>query len=262
MRLSTDGLVIKTQNIGEADRLITILTRDHGVLNAFVRGARKMKGRMVSSTQQFSYARFILFCGKDAFIVDEAESIRTFFRFGSDDDIEKISLAYYFAELALALSPQGDNAEGFLRLLLNALSFLAEGRRTPGMLKAVLELRFLAMAGYMPNLLGCEKCGAFAADQMYFVPEKGVIYCAACREKGNGLAAGRGAVSAMRHIIYSDFEKLFHFTLSPDSEKELSYITERYLFAQTQRRFQTLDFYKTVSGMEQDARCRRSDEHS
>lgn len=246
MRLQTDGLIIKTRNIGEADRLITVLTRDHGIVNAFVRGARKMKGRMVSSTQQFAYSRFVLFSGKDAFVVDEAETIRLFFRFGSGDDIEKISLAYYFAELALALSPQGDNAEGFLRLLLNALSFLSDGKREPGLLKAVLELRLLAMAGYMPNLLACEECGAFVTDVMYFSPEHGSLYCSDCRRPNGCAAAGKGVVTAMRHIIYSEFEKLFAFSLSPDSEKQLSYITEKYLFAQTQRHFQTLDFYKTV----------------
>lgn len=249
MRLQTDGLVIKTRNIGEADRLITILTRDHGIINAFVRGARKMKGRMVSSTQQFAYARFVLFCGKDAFVADEAEAIRIFFRFGGDDGIEKISLAYYFAELALALAPQGDNAEGFLRLMLNSLSFLADGSRQPGLLKAVLELRFLSMAGYMPNLLACEECGSFVTDVMYFLPESGSLYCADCPRPNGSIEASRGVVTAMRHIIYSEFEKLFRFSLSPESEKQLTYITEKYLFTQTQRHFQTLDFYKTVSGM-------------
>lgn len=254
MRLQTDGLVIKSRNIGEADRLVTILTREHGIVNAFVRGARKMKGRMVSSTQQFAYSNFVLFCGKDAFVVDEAETIRIFFRFGNNDGIEKISLAYYFAELALALSPQGDNAEGFLRLLLNSLSFLADGKRQPAFLKAVLELRFLSMAGYMPNLLACEECGAFITDVMYFLPENGSIYCADCPKPNGGVEVGKGVVSAMRHIIYSEFEKLFAFSLPPESEAKLTYITEKYLFTQTQRRFQTLDFYKTVIGTDANPR--------
>lgn len=244
MRLNTDGLVIRTRNIGEADRLITVLTRQYGVVDAFVRGARKLKGRLASATQQFSYAKFIFFKGKDAFVVDEAEPIRLFFGFG--DGVEKISLAYYFAELALALSPQGDDAEGFLRLMLNTLSFLMEEKREPLLLKSVLELRMAAMSGYMPNLLGCEHCGTFERDVMYFLPEKGCLCCPDCRDGAWGIPAGRGVVSAMRHIIYSEFEKLFQFSVSQDSLKQLSNITERYLLTQIQRPFRTLEFYKSI----------------
>ena len=244
MRLNTDGLVIRTRNIGEADRLITILTREYGVLDAFVRGARRLKGRLASSTQQFSYAKFILFKSKDAFVVDEAEPVRLFFQFGNE--VEKISLAYYFAELALVLSPQGDDAEGFLRLMLNTLSFLMEGKREDLLLKSVLELRMLSMSGYMPNLLGCEHCGEFEKDVMYFVPEKGCLYCSDCKAEVSSIPAGRGVVSAMRHIVYAEFEKLFQFSVSDESLKQLSYITERFLFTQIQRPFKTLDFYKSM----------------
>lgn len=244
MRLNTDGLVIRTRNIGEADRLITILTREYGVLDAFVRGARRLKGRLASSTQQFSYAKFILFKSKDAFVVDEAEPVRLFFQFGNE--VEKISLAYYFAELALVLSPQGDDAEGFLRLMLNTLSFLMEGKREDLLLKSVLELRMLSMSGYMPNLLGCEHCGEFEKDVMYFIPEKGCLYCSDCKPDVSGIPAGRGVISAMRHIVYAEIEKLFQFSVSEESLKQLSYITERFLLTQIQRPFKTLDFYKSM----------------
>ncbi len=247
MRLNTDGLVIRTRNIGEADRLITILTRECGVLDAFVRGARRLKGRLASSTQQFSYAKFILFKSKDAYVVDEAEPVRLFFEFGNE--VEKISLAYYFAELALVLSPHGDDAESFLRLMLNTLSFLIDGKREGVLLKSVLELRLLAMSGYMPNLLGCENCGVFEKDIMYFNPEKACFYCSDCeKHQRYGIPASRGVVSAMRHIVYSEFEKLFQFSISQESLKQLSCITEHYLLTQIQRPFQTLEFYKSIIG--------------
>ncbi len=247
MRLNTDGLVIRIRNIGEADRLITILTRECGVLDAFVRGARRLKGRLASSTQQFSYAKFILFKSKDAYVVDEAEPVRLFFEFGNE--VEKISLAYYFAELALVLSPHGDDAESFLRLMLNTLSFLIDGKREGVLLKSVLELRLLAMSGYMPNLLGCENCGVFEKDIMYFNPEKACFYCSDCeKHQRYGIPASRGVVSAMRHIVYSEFEKLFQFSISQESLKQLSYITEHYLLTQIQRPFQTLEFYKSIIG--------------
>lgn len=130
--------------------------------------------------------------------------------------------------------------------MLNTLSFLMEGKREDLLLKSVLELRMLSMSGYMPNLLGCEHCGEFEKDVMYFVPEKGCLYCSDCKAEVSSIPAGRGVVSAMRHIVYAEFEKLFQFSVSDESLKQLSYITERFLLTQIQRPFKTLDFYKSM----------------
>lgn len=244
MKLNTDGLVLRAQNIGENDRLIYVLTRTQGVVHAFVRGARKVSGRMLSSTQPFAYSRFVFFKSKDKLVVDEAETVKIFFKFG--EDVQKIALAYYFAELALALSPVGDNAESFLRLALNSLNFLTEEKRNCFLLKATFELRILALAGYMPNLLGCNECGAYESGRMFFLPKDGLLLCGACSRQPQGTEIKPGVLTAMRHVIYSDFEKLFSFSLSDEGSREFSSVTERFLLLQTDRKFSSLDFYKSL----------------
>ena len=123
MQISTDGLIIMEQNIGESDRLVTVLTRQEGLVRAFVRGAKSMKNRNTSSTQLLCYSRLSIYQGRDKYIIDEAEPQEVFFELRRD--IEKLSLAQYFCELALALAPVNGEAGDFLRLMLNALYFLA-----------------------------------------------------------------------------------------------------------------------------------------
>lgn len=108
MRLNTEGIVIREQNIGESDRLVTLLTRDYGVMRSFVRGARKVKSPVQSATQLLSYARFSIYQGRDAYIIDEAEPIEVFFNLRND--LQKLSLALYLAELGGALSPEFESA--------------------------------------------------------------------------------------------------------------------------------------------------------
>ena len=67
MKLSTDGLIIREQQTGEDDRLVTLLTRDFGVLRAFVRGAKRIKSKSQSATQLFAYGNFSIYRGKDAY---------------------------------------------------------------------------------------------------------------------------------------------------------------------------------------------------
>lgn len=245
MRLNTDGLVIREQNIGEADRRVTLLTRDYGIVHAFARGARRIKSNALTATQLLSYSRFSIFQGRGSYIIDEAEPIEVFFSLRGN--METLSLSLYFAQLMAELAPELDDAEPYLRLILNAFHLLSAGKRPPLQIKAIFELRLLSIAGYMPNLVACETCGAFESDPMFFDTAHGRLYCANCRPKTPYDTLSAGVVTAMRHIVFSDFDKIFRFTLPADSLRTLSNLSERYLLAQTQRGFQTLDFYHQMT---------------
>ncbi|HIT53538.1 MAG TPA: DNA repair protein RecO [Candidatus Fimivicinus intestinavium] len=245
MRLNTDGLVIREQNIGEADRRVTLLTRDYGLVHAFARGARRIKSNTLTATQLLSYSRFSIFQGRDCYIIDEAEPIEVFFTLRGD--MEALSLALYFAQLMAELAPELDEAAAYLRLILNTLHLLAGGKRPPLQLKSIFELRLLSIAGYMPNLVACEACGAFESDPMFFDAAHGNLYCQNCRPREPHDTLPLGAVTAMRHIVFSDFDKLFNFTLSSEGLQALANTTEHYLLMQIQRRFPTLEFYHQMS---------------
>ena len=126
MRTNTDGLILKEQNIGEKDKLVTVLTRHNGLVRAFVRGAKSFKNRKNSATGMFCYSKLSLYKTKDAYIIEEAEPVETFF--GLREDLEKIALAQYFSELVMMLVQEDEPAEEYLRLILNSLHFLAKDK--------------------------------------------------------------------------------------------------------------------------------------
>lgn len=244
MRQNTKGLIIKEQNIGEQDKLVTVLTADMGVVRAFVRGAKNIKSKKQSATGLLCYSNLSLYTGKDTYIIDEAQAVEVFF--GLRNDIDKLSLAQYFAELAFELAPQEENANDYLRIILNSLYMLSNSKRPPLQLKAITELRLLSMAGYMPNLVACDRCGEFETPTMYFNLEHGLLLCENCGSPDIALPLPLSVVSAMRHIVFSDIEKLYNFTLPNELYEELSYVTETYLKTKTDRKFKTLDFYKSL----------------
>lgn len=237
---STDGLIIRTYNsVGEADRFVTVLTREKGVIRAAARGARRLKSRAGSATELLCYSRLRLLRGRDTYIVEDAQPLAVFF--GLRSDIEKTALAQYFCELAAALCPAEEPAEEPLRLLLNALHFLEEGTRPPALLKAVVEWRLLCLAGYMPDMSGCAVCGRMA-DAMLFSAVEGRLYCPQC-DRGNLLMLPAGAVAAIRHLVSCPPEKCFAFSLSPETLRVFATVGETFLKVQLGRSFKTLDFY-------------------
>ncbi len=246
MIIKTDGIVIREQSAGERDRLVTLLTRKNGVIRAFVNGVRSPKSRNAASTGLLCYSDFIIEQKKNGvYTIIEAAAKEVFFLLR--EDIVSLSLAQYFAELAYELSVREEEADEFLRLLLNAIYFVAQNKRNKALIKAATELRFLSLAGYMPSVIGCANCGKFESGTMYFSPYSGKLFCSDCIPEEKTVALPLGVVTAMRHICLSEPEKVFSFTLSKPSLELLSDVSERYLKNITMRKYKTLDFYKSIT---------------
>lgn len=246
MQVKTQGLIIREQTVGESDRLVTVLTRDEGVVRAFARRAKNLKDSKNSATGLLCYSRLNLYKGRDKYIINDAFPIEVFF--GLRQDIVRLALAQYFCGLSTELIPDGVESGDYLRLVLNALHFLSEGTRPETVLKPIVELRMLSLAGYMPDLVCCAECGAYEADRMYFKVNRGTIYCQDCYlNNGDPCAVlSRAALTAMRHIIYSDFEKIFFFSISEGAQRELTQAAEAYTVHVLQKRPKTLDFYNSL----------------
>ncbi len=245
MKFSTNGLIVKESNVGENDRIITAITQDHGLVRAFASGTRRIGSRNFSGTGLLCYSNLLLNQKKEVYKVQEATPIEIFFNLRSD--IEKLSLAQYFCELCLCLVPEEEPAGDYLKIVLNALSFLADGKRDFYQLKAVTELRLMTIAGYAPDLVACEGCGVFEACDFYFDPQSGLLYCHECKPQIVGLLPiNADILAALRHIVYADVSKLFHFTLSGGGFKTLSQVTERFVTVQTERKYKTLEFLHSM----------------
>ena len=153
MQVVTQGLIIKEQTVGESDRLVTVLTQDEGVVRAFARRAKNLKDSKNAGTGLLCYSRLKLSKGKETYNINEAFPLEVFFDLRRD--VTALALAQYFCQLAAELVPEGVESAVFLRLVLNALHFLCKGTRPQPALKAIVELRMLSEAGYMPNLAYC-----------------------------------------------------------------------------------------------------------
>ena len=248
MQLSTRGLIIKEQNIGEQDKLVTVLTEDRGVIRAFVRQGKNIKSKNAAATALLSYSEFRIYQSKDRYIIDSAELLELFYDLRRD--IEKLALAQYFCELASFYAPQDTPSHDFLRLLLNSIYLVTKGQKPNKIIKAAFEMRLLSMAGYMPDLLACRHCGAYESTIMYLLVEEGALVCSNCYPGGStALALSKGVLTALRHTIYADFSKLFSFDLPVPAQEQLAHVAEHYVKNQSDRTFQTLEFYHTVESI-------------
>lgn len=246
MQIATTGLVLRQVKVGEADRIITILTPDLGVISASARGSLRMKSPLFSATGLFCYSEFSLSSGRSNYFVDTAQIKKVFH--GISATVEGMALASYMSEIAMELSPVPPDADAQLRLLLNCLYLIGLRRYPWRQLKAVYELRALSMAGYMPDLRMCAGCGKYEGGAFYLDTTGGRLLCADCAEKERHIPnLDAGALYAMRHICWVvEDKKVFGFKIAPESLQDLSRVSEQYTLAHLEHGLKTLDFLKTV----------------
>lgn len=244
LKMTAPGLVIREQSIGESDRLITVLTAEHGLVRAFSRGSKKTKSKKLAATALLAYSDFTFTKTKSAYSVEDALVKEVFFELR--EDVSKMALGQYFCELAYEFCEEDYESEEILRLFLNSLWLLKNGKKSSEFIKAVTEFRLMALSGYMPDLIACDKCGEYETPEMCFDPESGKIYCENCVPEGRFYQVNASVIQAMRYVALSDFQKIFSFSLKEEALKSFCRIAEDYLLHKTQRKFKTLEFYNTV----------------
>mgnify|MGYP003308565175 CR=1 FL=1 len=239
-KFTVDGVVIRTSVTGEADRIVWVLTRNRGIIRAFAKGARGTKSRLHGGTSLFAYCDFSFSEKNNVFNINETVIKEVFFDLRKS--METLALAQFFCEVISKIIPENCDEEIFLRLLLNSLYFLCKGEKSELLVKSVFELRLVSAAGYMPSLIGCADCGEYITENMYFDCSTGELFCSVC---GKGLMVpfvSSAVISAMRHICFSDFSKIFSFELPEEQLVQLNRLTESYLKSALGQEFKLLEY--------------------
>lgn len=240
--MNTDGLIIREKSTGEQNRIVTVLTREYGLIRAYVYGAKKIGSRTGAATQLFAFSDLGIAERRGSYIIEAAKPKEVFFNLRND--VKKIALAQYFAELCETLVPEKENTEEYLKLILNSFMLLMNEKRDEKLIKSVFELSILSLGGYMPNIIACDECGKYEDEYMFFDTTNGNIFCESCGKFGMKVPVS--VISAVRYIVLSDRQKIFNFNLNEPSLSVLSELTEKYTSATLQRKFRTLDFYHMI----------------
>lgn len=243
MHKTTSGIVIKERPIGEKDKVITVLTRNLGVVEAIARGVRNTKSKLLSGVSLFTYSDFEFYEGKNYTYINSAEEKNSFHSIS--DDIEKMSLCFYFSELVITMNPGEEESNDFLRLFLNSLYLLSNNERDKALVKAVFELKTAEYCGMMPDITACENCGVYEGAEFYLDAKRGHLLCSECKTIGCYKLTSK-SLMALRFVFLNKIDKAFNFTLDEASLELLSIASEGYILNQTQYRFKTLDFYSSL----------------
>lgn len=179
-----EAVVLRTQKLGEADRIVGLLTRRHGRVRAVAKGVRRTKSRWGARLEPFSHVDLQLYAGRELDIVTQADSLAAY---GSSIVADYPSYTAGTAMLETAERLTAEEHEPSLRLyllLVGGLRTLAEAQHAPTLVLDAFVLRSLSVAGYQPSLSDCARCGAAGPHRAFAVPAGGMV-CPSCRPSGS-----------------------------------------------------------------------------
>ncbi len=243
MHITTHGLVLREVAYKEADKILTLLTREGGKCTVTARGCRRKNSPAAASSQLLVWSELVLYSHQERYQLKEGEALEQFW--GVRTQVEKLALASYFAQLTEVVADEGRPDDALLSHILNALYALDKLAKPLWLVKAAFELRLMAIVGYEPLLEGCAHCGVVHPARPLFHPAEGVLSCADCHS-GGGIPLGEDTLAAMRHVVYGDPKRLYSFVLGGGGAETLKRVCQTYLLTQLERDFSTLDFYESL----------------
>ncbi len=174
------AVVIRTQKLGEADRIITMLTREHGRIRCVAKGVRRTKSKFGARLEPGSHIDVQLFVGKTFDTVTQVEAIENF----GDElsrDYRRWTITSAILETAERFTSQErEPALQEYQLVVGGLRALAEDRHDPSLILDAFLLRSLALGGYAPSMTICSRCEK-PGPHRYFSLVGGGSVCIDCR---------------------------------------------------------------------------------
>lgn len=242
MTWKTEGIVLRTRNLGEADRIVTIYTKEKGKLNATARGARRIRNRLLSPTQLFTHGRYLIFPGKGLHNISQADIIRS----GQPlrEDLEKMASAAYVTELVDALTPEEDPSDGIFPLLAGTLALGEEGRFDLAV--RAFEIRLMGELGYTPELYQCLNCRAVLQNKVYFSDQGGTV-CPDCVHNFPGAQLlTNGTWELMKRLQEWELNRLSILHPAPNNIEEMRRVMRKYVDFRLEYPLKSLDFLETL----------------
>ncbi len=235
---SDEAIVLRTRKLAEADRIITLLTRQHGVVRAVARGVRRTSSKFGSRLEPFTHVDLQLAVGRNLDTVTQAVT-RDPFGAAISADYDRYTAASVMLETSehLVAEEREPSVQQYL-LLVGGLRAMTAGERRPGDVLDSFLLRSLAVAGYAPSFDACARCG-LEGPHRAFNPAHGGMLCPGCRLPGSAHPAPE-TVTLLGALLAGDWPLVE--TADVRSRKEAGGLVSAYLSWHLERGLRSLPY--------------------
>jgi DNA repair protein RecO (recombination protein O) len=247
----TEAIVLRSMNLGEADRVLTVLTPRLGKLRVIAKGVRRTRSRIGGALEPFSDVQLVLAVGRTWDVVTSSSLEDP--HLGLRNDLHSTAAAWYVVELADRFCEGAADSHEAFRLLAQALSAFDAGAEVSREVVARwFELALLDSMGFRPELSRCLECGAaIEPDGNAYSPVGGGVLCPQCSHAAHGARpVSPDALKVLRHLQRSALVGVIRLRLTSGIHREVERLLHATVSAVLERELRSRDFLDEVAARE------------
>ncbi len=239
------AIVLKRRDQGEADRLLTVFTRERGKLTLLAKGVRRQASRKAGHIEPFTLVDLLVAKGRSLHLVTQAETVEA--HRPLREDLWRSAWAYYVAELTDAFTLEEDPQELLFDLVAETLARL-ERAEDPAICVRYFELHLLGLVGYQPQLFRCVECNALLRPEVNFLSlERGGALCPQHGAHGvDTIALPLNLLKVLRYLQTRDWAQVAQLRLGPEIGHQLEAVLARYIVYHLERTLRSPGFLERL----------------
>ena len=239
--IKLNGIVIAENNMGDYDKMLTILTPNYGKISCVAKGARRQQSALLAGTQLFCFGEYLMYKGTNTYHINSCETIEVFYNLRTD--LDKLKYAIHINKIIQDLTEENENCYKILQLFLNTLYTIAETDKDKDFVLSVFKLRLLCILGFTPRILKCTNCNEKEGLTKFSIKDNG-FKCENCgRQDKSSIDMSESTKSAILYTITAPPKKIFSFSLKDESLKEFELITKIYFNEKLEKEYKLEDLF-------------------
>jgi len=241
-----EGVVLSRMDFGEADRLLTIFTREYGKLEQIAKGARRPQSRKAGHLELFTRVQLLAARGRELDVITQVEAIETYPHLS--EDLQLVGQASYILELVKHFAVRGEVNRELYRLLIETLERLNLSD-PPSKVTRYFELRLLELAGYRPELFRCVHCQLeIRPEAQFFSYNDGGVLCPNCGREQKGVRPiTLAALKVMRHYQRNPYSIASTAQIQAQVHQELDHLMEGFFIYLTEHKLNSPRFMRRIN---------------
>ena len=233
--IKMSGIIISENNLGDYDKMLTMLTPGLGKISCVAKGARRQRSALLAGTQFLCFGEYLMYKGANTYNINSCETIEVFYKLRTD--LDKLNYAVEITKIVKDVTEENQNCYKILQLFLNTLYTLSETDKDAELIMSIFKIKLLCFLGFTPRISECTNCKQKDELQYFSLKDNG-FKCGICSKQDKGcLQMSESTASAIKYIVMAPAKKLYSFNLKAESLNELKLIAKLYFNEKLEKQY-------------------------
>lgn len=239
--MKINGIILSEHNLGDFDKMLTMLTPGFGKISCVAKGARRPKSALLAGTQMFCFGEYLMYKGTNTYHINSVEPIEVFYNLRTD--LDKLKYAVHINKIVQDVTTENQNCYNILQLLLNTLYTIAETDKNMDLVLGIFKLRLLCILGFTPNIKECINCKEKEKIGYFSLKDNG-FKCKACgRQDTSAITISESTKNAIKYTVTAPAKKIYSFNIKEESLEEFKIITKLYFNEKLEKEYKLEELF-------------------